>query len=312
VRLTAVELRRLLARRLTRIMLLFVLGVLAVIVGKTAYDSHQYTPGQVAAAQVQAAQEVEQWRAECRRNAPPEEQLTCDQIQPPELRYLLPTFRFAESAVPLVEGLAVALGLFGFVVGAGFLGAEWSAGTLAQQLVWEPRRLLVLAGKAAALVLGVGAVAAVMLAAEIGGLYGVARYRGTLEGTTAGVVRSVVLLGGRGVLLAVGTALAGFAIAGALRSTSGALGVGFAYFVAGEIAVRNFFPRSQPWLLTSNVAAWMDKRFEWYPPPCTTCANPGDQQVMVVTLSHAAAYLGMLVVAALLVSGLLFRSRDVT
>jgi hypothetical protein len=311
MRLLWVELRRLFARRLTRVMLVLGLALVALVAGRTGYDSHRYSPQQLAAAQAEAEQLAAQWRAECRRSSPVEAQPQCDQIEPPPVQSLLYSYDFAAETGGQLVGLAVALGLLGYVVGAGFIGAEWSAGTLAQLLVWEPRRVRVLATKAVALAVGVGLVAAAAMALHGGALYGVGRWRGTLAGTTAPLLRSLALTGGRGALLAVGTALAGFAVAGLLRSTSGALGLGFGYFVAGELAIRNFFPRSQPWLLTSNVAAWLQQRFVVQLPACPTCAG-GHDQVVVLTLGRSAAYLGGLVLAALVVCAAALRQRDVT
>jgi len=309
VNLLRTEVQRLLARRLYRIVAVLLLGLVLLIVGRTAWDSEKATPERVAAAQAEQRAMAEQFRADCRQNAPPEVRPECDTIQGPPLEYLLNTFRFVDTAHGLVDALAIALGLVGFVVGAGFLGAEWSAGTLGHLLAWEPRRLRVLAGKAAALAIGVGGLGAGLMVLHIAALYGAAAVRGSTDGTTSGVLTSVALTGLRGVALAVATALAGFALAGALRSTTGALGLGFAYFVAGEIALRGLSRRSEPWLLSTNVAAWLDRSFVLFR-PCPSCLS-GDERI-VITDARAAAYLGALVAAGLAVCAALFRRRDVT
>jgi ABC-type transport system involved in multi-copper enzyme maturation permease subunit len=303
------ELRRLLARRLYRIVAALLLGLVVLIVGRTAVDSERATPERVAAVRAEQQAQLDQFRAECRQHAPPEQQAECDSVEGPPLDYLLNTFRFADSARGLVIGLAVALGLVGFVLGAGFLGAEWSAGTLGHLLVWEPRRLRVLAGKAGALALGIAGPGAVLMLLYIAALYGAAELRGSTDGTTSGVLSSVALTSLRGVALAVTTALAGFAVAGILRSTTGAIGLGFAYFVAGELALRGQSGDSEPWLLSTNIAAWLERSVTIYV-HCPTCVN-GERQILV-TGGHAAAYLGALVGAAVLASAALFRRRDVT
>lgn len=303
------ELRRLLARRLYRIVAALLLGLVVLIVGRTALDSQRATPERVAAARAEQQARTDQFRADCRQHAPPDQQAECENIEGPPVEFLLNTFRFADSARDLVIALGVALGLVGFVVGAGFLGAEWSAGTLGHLLVWEPRRLRVLAGKAGALALGLAGLGAVLMALHIAALYGAAAVRGSTDGTTSGVLASVALTGVRGVALAVGTALAGFALAGLVRSTTGAIGLGFAYFVAGELALRSLSRDAEPWLLSTNVAAWLERSITIYL-YCPSCVN-GEQQV-VVTGGHAAAYLGALVAAAVVASAALFRRRDVT
>jgi hypothetical protein len=303
------ELRRLLARRLFRVVALLLLGLVVLIVGRTAYDSEKATPERIAAVTAEQQAQTDQFRADCRQHAPPEQQAECDAIEGEPLEILLHTFRFADSAHGLVVALGVALGLVGFVVGAGFLGAEWAAGTLGHLLVWEPRRVRVLAGKAGALALGLAGLGVTLMLLYIAALYGAAALRGSTDGTTSGVLASVALTGLRGVALGVATALAGFAVAGILRSTTGAIGAGFAYFVAGEIALRNLSRGSEPWLLSTNVGAWLERSITIYV-YCPTCVN-GERQI-VVTSGHAAAYLGTLVGAAVLASGALFRRRDVT
>jgi hypothetical protein len=309
MRLLRTELHRLLARRLARVVAVLLLGLAVLIVGRTAFTSQKATPERVAAAQAEQRAELEQFRADCLQTTAPADRDQCESLEPPPLDYLLNTFSFVEDARGMVEGLGVALGLVGFVLGAGFLGAEWSAGTIGQLLVWEPRRLRVLAGKAAAVALVVAAVGAALMALYIAALYGTASLRGSLDGTDAGVLTSVALTGLRGVVLGMATALAGFALAGLLRSTTGALGVGFAYFVAGELALRSLSRHAERWLLSSNVAAWLDRKYTVYI-FCGDCSD-GQQQI-VITDGRAATYLGLLVVAALALAAAMFHRRDVT
>jgi ABC-type transport system involved in multi-copper enzyme maturation permease subunit len=309
VNLLRTELRRLLSRRLFRLTALVLLGLVVLIVGRTAYDSEKATPERVAAARQLQQQMTDQFRSECRQQSPPEQRDQCDTIEGEPLEDLLHSFRFAESAPGLVVALGVALALGGFLVGAGFLGAEWSAGTLAHLLVWEPRRLRVLAGKAGALALGLGAAGTVLTVLHIAALYGTAAVRGSTDGTTAGVLTSVALTGLRGVTLGVAAALLGFALAGLLRSTTGAVGVVFAYFVVAELALRSLSQGTEQWLLSTNLAAWLDRRVVLYQ-FCPSCLN-GERQV-VVTDGRAAVYLGLLIAAVVAGSAALFRRRDVT
>src|SRR5215213_10747722 len=77
--------------------------------------SSDLTPERLAAAVAEQQAQTTQFREECRRNAPPENQAECDTIEGAPLEFLLNTFRFAEEAHGLVVALAVALGLAGFV-----------------------------------------------------------------------------------------------------------------------------------------------------------------------------------------------------
>ena len=70
------------------------------------------------------------------------------------------------------------LALFGFVVGASFVGAEWSTGGMMNLLVWRPRRVRLLLGKLAALLLGVLRFVVVSGVAWLAALWTVSRFRG--------------------------------------------------------------------------------------------------------------------------------------
>ena len=63
------------------------------------------------------------------------------------------------------EGVGLALIVVGLMVIAGctFAGADWSSGSLANQLIFEPRRSRVWLAKAAAVTLGSGLVALVVI-----------------------------------------------------------------------------------------------------------------------------------------------------
>jgi hypothetical protein len=67
--------------------------------------------------------------------------------------------RFSET----VGGTGVAMVFVAFVVGASFVGAEYGAGSLSTQLIFEPRRKRVVAVKAVAVGVGLAVVAVVLL-----------------------------------------------------------------------------------------------------------------------------------------------------
>ena len=60
-------------------------------------------------------------------------------------------FDFREEFGAFISIFAGILALFGFVVGASFVGAEWNTGGMMNLLLWRPKRLPVLFTKLAAL-----------------------------------------------------------------------------------------------------------------------------------------------------------------
>ena len=63
----------------------------------------------------------------------------------------------------LIQGMSTLVGLLGVVLGASLVGADWSAGSMATLLTWEPRRLAVFAVRAALVTLTVFVVAVALL-----------------------------------------------------------------------------------------------------------------------------------------------------
>jgi hypothetical protein len=149
---------------------------------------------------------------------------------------------------------AAAAAVVAFIVGATWIGAEWSSRSLVALLFWVPQRMKVMATKIGVLVLGAA-------------LFGVLAQAGWL--LMAWILRAAVgtddrlpeefwgeLLAaqGRGVLLTVLIALLGFGLTNLVRNTGAALGVGFVYFAVLETALRAFEPSWDRWLISTNAA----------------------------------------------------------
>ncbi len=73
-------------------------------------------------------------------------------------------FSFAEQAESLLSFLIAFLVLFGFLVGASYIGADLNSGGVVNLLLWRPRRLTVLAAKLGTLL---GSVLALSLLASV-------------------------------------------------------------------------------------------------------------------------------------------------
>jgi len=243
----------------------------------------------------------------------------CDYGQRPTAdQFLDYGFSFRREWAPLYYTAAIILTLFGFVIGASFVGAEWTSGGMTNLLLWRPQRLTVLGTKLGVALAAVLALAAAYLFVWTLAFLGVATTSGVIGDMGFAEVSSLLLAFVRVVLLAViGTAL-GFALASIGRHTAMALGVGIAYLLAYELGtliifnmIGNEFPERLR--LSTYVVAWLAKRYE-FTERSFTC-NELDcfaSQRYVVTWAEAGVVLGG--VAIVLIAGAFFsmRRRDVS
>jgi hypothetical protein len=214
----------------------------------------------------QVVSESQAGRAQCLQdpNRPkdvPAEQVCGDPVtadQVPIDQFLPhPPFSWAAQATSGALGFGAVAAVLGFLIGATWIGAEWSSRSIVALLFWEPRRLRVVGAKlgvlaGAAALLGVLAQAAWLAMAGI--VYAVA---GDGAGVPPGVWGHLLALDGRSVLLTVLAALVGFGLANLTRNTGAALGAGFVYFAVVETAVRALRPTWQPWLMSNDAVALM-------------------------------------------------------
>jgi hypothetical protein len=298
---------------------------LIVMLAKTALDSHGVTAAErQRAAENAATQRAElpplaKQKADCLKVATAKTPhgpsvSNCQQLHDPTAEDFLPDheFHFSREISSRITAFGIVLGLFGFVVGAGYAGAEWSAGTLAALLTWEPRRLRVLGAKVAALTLVVGAVGLVVMTVDVAGHYGVAAWRGDAGHVNASLVGSIVLAGLRAVVVGVMAALVGQALAGLLRNNAAALAVGFAYAIGGEGALRALWKGSDHWLLSSHVTAWLDNGTDIFRSVCPPDGGRCTQDVFHITLLRGGIYLAVVVLVIGFIDATVFHRRDIT
>ena len=153
------------------------------------------------------------------------------------------------AALLLVSALMI-------IVGTTFAGADWSSGSMSNQLLFEPRRPKVWLAKGAAVLVGTLVASAVILTAFWLTLYLVAESRGIQTG--AQVQEQIRWLVGRGVLLAGLGGLGGYALTMLVRHTVGTLAALFAYVVGGEALIAALpVEGAARWSLSNNVFAWV-------------------------------------------------------
>jgi hypothetical protein len=169
----------------------------------------------------------------------------------------------AENLPSVVVAVTMASVMLAFLLGASSGGAEWSSRSMTLQLLWEPRRLRLLALKWAALALVSAVTAAVALAVGLALGAVTTSLRGSWgppeEGLPDSFWADLAGTAGRGIVLVVLAASFAFAIAMLVRNTGAALGTAFVYFAVLENAVRIVLMRfgSEAFMLSTNAAAFV-------------------------------------------------------
>ncbi len=162
-------------------------------------------------------------------------------------------FDLAGSATDGALAVAALSAALAFLIGATWIGAEWSTRSIVALLFWVPRRMTVIGTKVGVLVLAAALFGVLTQAAWLA-MAGVLRaFVGVDEALPDGFWSTLLQTQGRGVLLTVFAALLGFGLANLVRNTGAALGIAFVYVVVVETAVRALRPRWDPFLLTTNA-----------------------------------------------------------
>ena len=265
--LLAAEALRFWSRRLVRVLL--VLGAAGYLAGLLLASTQYAKPSAAGLADATARRQQmlvqqERYRQDCLASVgspqgPPTAdqcgpQLTADDIGRVEDFIDKQPFTLGREGRDGALVVAAATAVFAFLLGATYVGAEWSSRSMVALLFWEPRcyrvmavKLTILAGVTA--VLGVAAQGVWLLAARV-----LAGLRGTTA-TPARLWAQLAATSGRGVLLVVLVGLLGFAVANLVRNTAAAFGAGFVYFAIVENVIRAVRPAWQPWLLSDSAVA---------------------------------------------------------
>jgi len=264
------ETRRLLSRRFTRVAVILALVGYLVTVGLIWHNHHRVTAADLAAATAQRDQQIvdlTQEAAKC-RDGKTADQAQQECFEPPTAEEF-PVEVFLNSR-PLEPGqlsdyalaVGVATAMLAFLLAGTFIGAEWSTKNLVAWLFWEPRRLRVMAAKLVVLLGFVLAFALFAQAVWLGTGKLLLHYRG-LPVSSLGPQQAahfwthLMQAQLRAALLSLVTALIGFGLASLMRNSAAALGVAFVYFAVVENVVRGLNPNLQPYLITTNIAAWV-------------------------------------------------------
>jgi ABC-2 type transport system permease protein len=295
------EARRLLSRRLFRVLALLALLGIVVSVAIVGARSHRPSPEEQAALQQDIQQEIQQCIEQKFFSLEPGQ--TMEQVCTDAFADQTPPDEYALTGLTdTLRGTSFILLVLGLVIGASAVGADWQAGSMATLLVWEPRRLRVLAVRA--IVVGVAVfVLALLLQGALAGLLAlVANTRGSTAGTGGDFTRTVVGVIGRIAVMTAILALIAVAISMIGRTTAASLGVVFVYLALVESLLHVLIPRITPWLLSVNTAVFVDGRAQ----------DVGDNAPVHVTPGHASVVVVAYALILLVAAGAFFRARDVS
>ncbi|MEV4841993.1 ABC transporter permease subunit [Micromonospora matsumotoense] len=331
------ELRRLAKRRLTRVMLVLLVVGLTGIVTAFTFSSHKLSPAVIAQAQAESdanfRDAVKNWErsiVECDAakargeqtedrygpNCGRDWQPTADMFDP---KWNLPyQFDFRGEFGIFIAVFAGAVALFAFLIGASFVGAEWSSGGMMNLLLWRPKRLTVLGTKLAAVLTTLTGVTVVLGALWTLAFWLIGTYRGTTAKVTSGVWQSAGISGLRalGLILAVGAVA--FALASLGRHTAMALGVAVGVGVVSEIGIRvattiagvRFGDR---WVLSTYALAWFQKQWKLIDyRSCDFAQGECTPKEMLVTWQDSALVFGIGTAVVVVAAFWMMRRRDVT
>ncbi|MDH6465271.1 ABC-2 type transport system permease protein [Micromonospora sp. A200] len=333
--LVRAEVERLAARRFVQLMLVLLALAFAITTATTLVGSHQPSARELAAAEAQLAQVIRGMETDheyCLRvkagELPVEEHrylpADCSEIDP-VLRdqlpvvadYLSGVFVFGQQAGSLLYFLIAFLVLFGFLVGASYIGADLNSGGVVNLLLWRPRRLTVLGAKLGTLLGVVTLLAVVATVVYLGTFWTIAQAAG-LPGQLDGAFwQDLASRYGRGLVLVLLATALGFGIATLGRHTSAALGAVAAYAVVWELGARVVFEiidvaRPDTLMLSTYIGAWLTGRMELYDDHACLNSSAFDICDGRYTITWAPALLVLLALAGAVTAAAfaVFRRRD--
>lgn len=330
------ELRRIFKRRLTRLMLILVVLGLGGIAVSFTFNSHKVGPAQVAAAEARAEADfqqqlrmhqdsiraceaakaagagTDQFPPDCGREwTPTRENFQAEWFMPYQ-------FDFREEFGSFIAIFAGIMALFGFVVGASYIGAEWHSGGMMNLLLWRPKRLTVLFTKLAALLSTLLGLSLVLGALWTAAFWLIGRFRGVTGKLTQGVWESFALSGLRAVGLVLVVAVIAFGLASLGRHTAMALGVAVGVTVVSEIGVRIVMsligtPFGDRYVLSTYALAWFEKKWTLFDyQSCNFQQGECTPAELVLTWQDSGLVFGVGTVVVLAAAIWAMRSRDVT
>jgi ABC-2 type transport system permease protein len=308
------ELLRARSRRLVPMML--VGGVLLIIVALViaGANSHKPTPQQIAAAQAFSQKQF----ARCMngnflaQGEPVPGSFSsledfCRQATAPSTDVGLQL----RDAPDIIEHTSTFTVLLGVVLGASLGGADWTAGTMATLLTWEPRRIRVFLIRALVVVLVVIAATVFLQILLLAGF----RLAVALRGTSVGAPATWLSDAGKAILRVsvVASAFGSIALALAMvgRSTVAAVGVLFGYLILFEGVIAGFRPSIADRLLVRAGGVIVSQQPIYDESRSFSSIGPSNVPPVLLGITEAWVVAAVYVVVLMILALAVFRSRDV-
>ena len=328
-RLALVELRRYLARAGVRWLVVGMIAVVAMTAFGAYRSSRPATPAQRTQAQQAYDQASADWRANgaaqiagCQeaqaqaRTTDPTADFGCQAMTAPALDSFVPVRQtFADSAAGWLGQVSIFVLLLALLIGATFVAAEFSTGSISTWLTFEPRRVRVFASKVVVPALATGVVVLAVAVLAIGAFWAAVAVNGSAGAVTA---QLWVDLGNQAARLACAGAFAaaGGALAFLLRHTGATLGVVVGWLVAVDGILASLFVGLRRWTTQISLTAWLQAGVQEQvgatscssgPSGVTTCNGTP----VVVSMTQGGLLLLAVLVAVTALALLVFRRRDV-
>ncbi len=318
-RLLLAELNRLRSRRFAVIALIAVLLLLGAFQLITNAELKPPSQAEVAQAEQIYNQQLKDWEGnheeqekQCTEQGAPADE--CAWPKPTRDEFVRQPSTFAAMASIAVTVTVFLIGLIFFFIGASFIGAEYTSGSLANWLTFIPNRWKVFTSK----IVAVAVVAAVATAVAVGLMLAstallASRYDSKIDGWS-----KLLAMAGRGVLLGILFAVLGFCLALVTRHTAAAIGVVLGYvfltFVRSALGMADWVQKLNPWVPENNLLAILDKgyRYSHYVETITPEGRSYEGIEKHISLLHGSLYWAVIAVVAVVVAVLVFRRRDVT
>lgn len=327
MRLTKVELRRLYSRRLTLIALIGAVIVTGLILFGAYQQAKPLSGPQLASQRAQFDQVHQNWELngvqqfkDCVKQqaiiqkSDPKANFHCNEIEPKWENWGKPKVKFADLMHSNLLSWSYLIAFICFLIGAGFVAAEFSSGSMGNWLTFEPRRIRVYFSKLLAAGLGLIPATVALLGLLTAGVWMITARFGSTAGTTSKMWSDLGFMAGRSIVLAVVTAVVGAAMGTLLRNTAAVIGIAMGYLVFVEAVFRRALQDAQPWMLQINMDGWLQHGTKYYINSCTTDSQGNfscNGIEKLLEFGHSAAYLGLLVVLVVGLSAVVFQRRDV-
>ncbi len=335
--LVRAERRRFFKRRLIKWLVVVGVVILGVIATAVFFDNQKVSPETLASAQAKAEAEYDFAMADFQRQLKTCQETPSGNVKPDycqwvesgeqpqrdwyRAEYYMPsTFLFKGQFEQMLVVWAAIMAVIAFVIGASFVGAEWSTGSMSSLLTWRPKRMSVLGTKLGVLMGWLTAIAVVTGGLWTAAMWATAVYRGSTAGMTPGTWQSLGLTGLRGLGLIVAIGVLGFALATLGRHTGVALGVALAVVVVGQVGLTIMLmmlrvPFPEMYLIPTHLQAWLGKTVQVGNP----FANPADcaggqcvEQLKTITWQDTGSITLGAIVVLLVLAFWQMRRRDVS